>query len=144
MYNYAFFVKFFSWKKMLIVDIKTRHGRTVWYFRKFTLISLIFSKNFVKAAFLIKKLLKRWFDEIFFHWEFILPHCGGASYLFTGSCVIISKFSPIQIFSSNHIILQLFNRKLDLTEIFAKDLEKYDSCGERMLLSRNVLIKNLI
>ena len=29
----------------------------------------IFAKNFVKATFLLKKLLKRRFDEIFFQWE---------------------------------------------------------------------------
>ena len=33
------------------------------------LLSRIFSKNFVKATFLLKKLLNSWFDEIFFRWE---------------------------------------------------------------------------
>ena len=33
------------------------------------LLSRIFGKSFVKATFLLKKLLKTWFDEIFFQWE---------------------------------------------------------------------------
>ena len=62
---------------------------TVWKLRKFTLthsqcgncrnsLSHFFGKNFVKATFLLKKLVKRWFDEIFFGESkfFILPHCG--------------------------------------------------------------------
>ena len=32
-------------------------------------LSRIFGKKFVKATVLLKKLLKRWFDEIFFQWE---------------------------------------------------------------------------
>ena len=32
------------------------------------LFSHFFGKNFVKPTFLLKKLLKRWFDEIFFWW----------------------------------------------------------------------------
>ena len=34
-------------------------------------LSYIFDKNFVKAPFLLKKLLKSWFHEIFFQWETI-------------------------------------------------------------------------
>ena len=33
------------------------------------LVSHIFGKNFVKVTFLLKKLLKSWFDEIFFRWD---------------------------------------------------------------------------
>ena len=33
------------------------------------LLSRFFGKNFVKAPFLLKKLLNSWFDEIFFQWE---------------------------------------------------------------------------
>ena len=33
------------------------------------LLSRIFGKKFVKATVLLKKLLKRWFNEIFFQWE---------------------------------------------------------------------------
>ena len=33
------------------------------------ILSHFFRKNFVKALVLLKKLLNRWFDEIFFQWE---------------------------------------------------------------------------
>ena len=33
------------------------------------LVSHIFGKNFVKLTVLLKKLLKSWFDEIFFWWD---------------------------------------------------------------------------
>jgi len=32
-------------------------------------LSRIFGKNFVKVTVLLKKLLNKWFDEIFFRWE---------------------------------------------------------------------------
>ena len=34
-------------------------------------LSHIFDKNFMKTTFLLRKLLKRWFDEIFFRFEWI-------------------------------------------------------------------------
>ena len=47
------------------------------------LLSHFFGKNFVKPTFLLKKLLKSWFDEIFFGESkfFILPHCVLKSHL---------------------------------------------------------------
>ena len=41
------------------------------------LVSHIFNKNFVKVTFFLKKLLKSWFDEIFFGGTkfFTFPHC---------------------------------------------------------------------
>ena len=48
------------------------------YFVKTTYnVKFTCGKNFVKATLLRKKLLKRWFDEIFSQWTkfFILPHC---------------------------------------------------------------------
>ena len=42
------------------------------------ILSRIFWKNFVKVTVLLNKLLKSWFDEIFFgEREFLVfPHCG--------------------------------------------------------------------
>ena len=42
------------------------------------LLSRFFDKNFVKVTFLLKKILKSWFDEIFFWGDskfFFFPHC---------------------------------------------------------------------
>ena len=41
------------------------------------LLSQLFGKNFVKTTFSLLKLLKSWFDEIFFlnSKSFIFPHC---------------------------------------------------------------------
>ena len=38
------------------------------------LLSHFLAKNFVKITFLLKKILKSWFDEFFDGWQFIFPH----------------------------------------------------------------------
>ena len=60
-------------------------------------LSSIFGKNFVKVAVLLNKLLKSWFDEIFFWWERI-------SRFFHTVCPDTTKsFSFLRFFRENKV-----------------------------------------
>ena len=56
-----------NWHLLLLVSKKGRpQCKNYW-----NLLSNFFDKNFVKVIFLLKKLQKSWFHEIFFWWEWI-------------------------------------------------------------------------
>ena len=55
-----------KWKECKLIS-RNFLVRTVWKLREFSL--RIFGKNFVKVTVLLNKLLKSWFDGIFFRWE---------------------------------------------------------------------------
>ena len=68
-------------------------------------LSHFFDKNFVKVTFLLKNILKSWFDEIFLGDSkfFIFPHCGAIMH------IIGVSTQKIQIFTWTLLIYSVQN-----------------------------------
>ena len=84
-------------------------------------LSYIFDKNFVKAPFLLKKLLKSWFHEIFFQWEKI-QHFSTLCFRNLVSQYIFGKNFMKVTFFTNEIakyLVDLTKNFLDETKFFA-------------------------
>ena len=89
------------------------YRHTVWKLRKFTIT--LFEKKFVKVTFLVKtKILKSWFDEIFWGNSkfFIFPHCA-----------LVTKY----FVKSNLRVISLWKRWFH--EIFAKYWDSKLKCS---------------
>ena len=87
-----------------------------------TLCLTHFGKTFVKATFLLKKSLKRWFDEIFFRWEYIFHFTTLCTRLnsaeeirfeefYVQSVITINWWNPRRIFWRFSINIQSISRK---------------------------------
>ena len=95
-------------------------------------LSRIFGKNFVKVKILLNKLLKSWFDEIFFRWERIsrfstlcTMKCRLSFSLFQTTGWRNEKFSLTKKnISSNQLFSTLFSKTVNFTKFLPKIRER--------------------
>ena len=122
------------WRFLMLVSRNFLHKVVeylkVWKMHKFSVHSVettenhchFFDENFVKATFLLKKLVKRWFDEIFFRWEYIFHFTTLCTRLnsaeeirfeefYVQSVITINWWNPRRIFWRFSINIQSISRK---------------------------------
>ena len=85
-------------------------------------LSYNFDKNFVKATFLLKKLLKSWFHEIFFQWE--RKSCFSTLYVHTATVFVEKReiHCHANFFPSTQFIVKFFSEMLIWRNFYEKSV----------------------
>ena len=142
------FCKMLIWCKILAVKFHNFHSTE--YGKCGNLLSRNFGKNFVKVTLLLKKLLKSWFDEIFFGETkfFVFPHFFGKN--FVKATVFLNKplkswfdeiffqWDQIFHFSTVHCVSQCGKMRNSLPRKFFSSNQFTAKFCSKTLISRKI------